>query len=78
MPRRKNIPPDERLKLWVRSGGRCALCKKYLLEGDLTLRPIPLGEAAHMVGQQDTAASPRGKSALSAEERDLADNLILL
>lgn len=78
MPRHKDIPPNERLKLWVRSGGRCALCKKYLLEGDLTVRPISLGEAGHMVGQQDAAASPRGLSTLSAAERDLADNLILL
>lgn len=78
MPRRIAIPENERLKLWVRSGGRCAVCKKYLLEGDLTLRPIPLGEAGHMVGQQYAAASPRGLNALSAEERDLADNLILL
>ena len=78
MPRRRNIPPDERLKLWVRSGGRCALCKKYLLEGDLTLRPLFLGEAGHIVGQQETEASPRGESALPAAARDLAENLILL
>jgi hypothetical protein len=78
VPRRKNIPADERLKLWVRSGGRCALCKRYLLEGDLTLLPLYLGESAHVVGQQDNVASPRGKAALPANERDLADNLILL
>ena len=75
---RKKIPADERLKLWVRSGGRCALCKKYLLEGELTLLPLFLGESAHMVGQQDNEASPRGKAALPALDRDLADNLILL
>lgn len=78
MAARRNIPADERLKLWVRSGGRCALCKKYLLEGGLTGLPLALGESAHMVGQQDNEASPRGTAALPAEERDLADNLILL
>lgn len=78
MAARADIPATERLKLWVRSGGRCALCKKYLLEGDLTGLPLFLGESAHMVGAQDNEASPRGKAALPAEERDLADNLILL
>lgn len=78
MPRRTEIPPAESLKLWVRSGGRCALCKKYLLEGELTVRPLLLGERAHMVGQADTAASPRGQAALPREARDLADNLVLL
>lgn len=69
---------DERLRLWVRSGGRCALCKKYLLEGELTVRPLLLGEGAHIVGQQASEASPRGRHALPTGERDLADNLILL
>jgi len=59
----------------MQTGGRCALCKKYLLEGDLTALPLFLGEMAHMVGQQNTAASPRGKAALPAADRDLADNL---
>jgi hypothetical protein len=75
---RAAIPDDERLKLWVRSGGRCALCKDYLLEGALTARPLFIGEMAHMVGQADTAASPRGKDSLPVEDRNLADNLILL
>ena len=69
---------DERLKLWVRSGGRCALCKKYLLEGELTVRPLLLGEGAHIVGRHDNESSPRGKDELPTSDRDLADNLILL
>ena len=61
-----------------RSAGRCALCKEYLLEGALTIRPLFLGEMAHMVGQANTTASPRGKDPLPVEDRNLADNLILL
>jgi hypothetical protein len=75
---RAAIADDERLKLWVRSAGRCALCKEYLLEGALTIRPLFLGEMAHMVGQADSAASPRGNNRLPVEDRNLADNLILL
>src|SRR3954453_10991449 len=72
------IPDDERLKLWVRSGGRCTLCKDYLLEGALTVRALFIGEMAHMVGQANAAGSPRGKNPMPVEDRHLAENLILL
>lgn len=75
---RKKIPDSERLAVWVRCGGRCAICNKYLLEGGLTYREVSLGELAHIVGQQETDGSPRGKAELSSNERDLADNLMLL
>jgi hypothetical protein len=45
----------------VRSGGRCAVCGAYLLEGKLTHREFSLGELAHIVGQRTTPGSPRGK-----------------
>jgi hypothetical protein len=68
----------ERRKLWVKAGGRCTLCKRYLLEGDLTAVDVFLGEGAHIVGQQATARSPRGlDEGLDADERDLADNILL-
>ncbi len=73
-----SILEAERLKLWVRSGGRCALCKKYLLEGELTRLPLFLGESAHMIGAQDSDASPRGRASLPLDQRNLAENLILL
>jgi hypothetical protein len=76
---RRNIPDRERLKLWVRSGGRCAICNRYLLEGDLSPRELTFGELAHIVGQQATPGSPRGlEENLTPEERDNADNLILV
>jgi hypothetical protein len=67
----------ERRKLWVKAGGRCSLCKRYLLEGGLTAIEVPIGEAAHIVGQLNTKGSPRGLDDLDAAERDLADNILL-
>ena len=67
----------ERRKLWVKAGGRCTLCKKYLLEGGLTYKNIFVGEDAHIVGQQQTKGSPRGQGDLPIEERDKADNILL-
>lgn len=76
--KRKAIPQPERLKVWVRSGGRCAICGRYLLEGQLTHQEFTLGELAHIVGQQTTKGSPRGDDSLPKCERDKAENLMLL
>lgn len=70
------VSPDERLKVWVRAGGRCAFCNVYLLESELTRRPVLLGEVAHNVAASDTG--PRGDARLSAKLRNSADNLLLL
>ncbi len=72
------IPEPEKLRLWVRAGGRCEICNKYLLEDELTVRPINLGEMAHNVGRKDSKRSPRGDSPLPVEKRNTADNLLLL
>lgn len=66
------------MKVWVRSGGRCAICGRYLLEGKLTHKEFSLGELAHIVGQQTTKGSPRGDYNLDESKRDKADNLMLL
>jgi SMODS-associated and fused to various effectors sensor domain len=63
--------------LWVRAGGRCTLCKRYLLEGDLSGTEVPLGEGAHIVGRVDSEKSPRGKDPLPVDERDEVDNVML-
>lgn len=75
---RKKIPDSERLAVWVRCGGRCAICNKYLLEGGMTFREVSLGELAHIVGQQKTDGSPRGLADLAPVDRDHADNLMLI
>ena len=77
-PRRTRISEGERLKVWVRSGGRCAICNRYLLEGDLGASELTFGEMAHIVGQQASERSPRGLEDLNSSERDNADNIILL
>lgn len=74
----KDIPEVERLKLWVRAGGRCELCNAYLLEDELTMLAVNLGQMAHNVGRKQSTASPRGTDPLPVEERNLAENLLLL
>jgi hypothetical protein len=69
----------ERMKVWARSAGRCAVCGADLLEGTITRRQVFLGELAHIVGQQNTAGSPRGQVvAMSDVDRDKAENLMLV
>ena len=68
--------PDLRI-VWVRAGGHCVICKKYLMEGEITGRVYPLGEGAHIVGQSDSARSPRGQDPLPLDERDSPDNALL-
>lgn len=55
----KAVLRPERMKVWIRSAGRCAVCGRYLLEGQLTQKEATLGELAHLVGQQTTEGSPR-------------------
>src|SRR5690606_33741824 len=61
--------------LWVRSGGRCAICNKYLL--DLNYE-VSIGEMAHIVGWSKAKKSPRGEAELSLDARNTVDNLMLL
>lgn len=69
-------PWPEKLKVWVRHGGRCAFCNTYLLESDLTLRPVSLGELAHNKASSDEG--PRADAALAPTDRNKAENLLLL
>ncbi len=65
--------------LWGRSGNRCAFpdCRQILVEDDsLTDDPSLVGDEAHIVAREDEG--PRGTSALTSEERDKFDNLVLL
>lgn len=75
---RRKVPEAEQFKVWVRSAGRCAICGRDLLDDSLTRRVQKLGELAHIVGQQDSAGSPRGLDKMSEAERDSAANLMLV
>lgn len=68
---------DEKTLVWIRSGGRFAICNSYLLKTDYG-GVVPVGENAHIVGQSDGKKSPRGDDPLPHEERDQAENLVLL
>lgn len=63
--------------VWVRAGGHCILCQKYLLRGDITGLVYPLGEGAHVVGKKHSKKSPRGVDPLPESERDTPDNVLL-
>lgn len=75
---RGRISDTERFKVYLRSGGRCAMCGKYLLEGTATRRPMRLGELAHIVGAKQTPGSPRGMDPLPKDQREKAENLMLV
>jgi len=77
-PLKMNDP--EVLKLWVRAGGRCEFdgCNKYLLEDEFTGFPVSIADVAHIIGRKKSPRSPRGEDSLSIEERNKAENLILL
>lgn len=68
---------DAKQLVWIRSGGRCAICNDYLLDSELG-EVVPVGENAHIVGRKDTKGSPRGNDDLPLDKRDEADNLVLL
>jgi hypothetical protein len=65
-------------RVWVRCGGRCVICTKYLLlehleDGDAVRQ---IGEVAHVAGESPDG--PRGGSEIPVEERNDPSNLILL
>ena len=73
-----SITERTRLLLFVRSGGRCAVCYEDVTRSGVTWRPLPLGEQAHVVGRSTGEKSPRGGDPLPQDERDDVNNLILL
>lgn len=75
---RGSITADTNLRLWVRAGGRCEYCNRYLLEDDYSGYSVNLAERAHIVGATDAPRSPRGDANLPLSERDEIDNLMLL
>lgn len=74
----RHIPQEQQRLLWVRAGGRCELCNKYLLEDPSTMETLNLGELAHNVGHKQTSGSPRGDHPLPITRRNSADNILLL
>lgn len=76
---RTAVPESTRLRLWAKAAGRCVLCATYLLDNtDWFWHAIPNGQIAHIVGAGSGRESPRGDSALAADERAFEENLMLL
>lgn len=74
----RHIPQEQQRLLWVRAGGRCELCNKYLLEDPSTMETLNLGELAHNVGHKHSDRSPRGGDPLPVAQRNDAANILLL
>lgn len=69
--------------LWGKAASRCSMpdCRRPLVtESDVENTPghVILGEMAHIVGEKESADSPRGISSLPLDERNRYPNLILL
>lgn len=63
--------------LWGRAGGLCSICRIKLSEDKKASNDAyPFGEQAHIVAEEPEG--PRGKSSLTADQRNSYHNLILL
>lgn len=80
MTGRGSISHTATLRLWVLAGGRCEYrgCNTHLLEDDVTSFELNLADRAHIVGATDAPGSPRGDDPLALDERNAAENLMLL
>lgn len=72
------MPPKNSVKniVWGEAAGRCCICKKQLLIKPQNRSPFSLGEIAHIVGENQGSA--RYTTALTLEQRNQEDNLLLL
>ncbi|MFS8102097.1 SAVED domain-containing protein [Lentzea alba] len=74
----RTIPERIARRVWVAAGGRCTICNSYLLDEEYTGQAVMVGQLAHIVGWSTAPGSPRGGDPLHADQRNLADNLMLL
>jgi hypothetical protein len=71
------ISPRTTKMLWGRSSGLCSICRKELVvENTGADAEALIGDMCHMVAESEDG--PRGQSALTSEQRDRYENLILL
>lgn len=75
---RTSIPQDVKLKLWLKSGGRCQFrgCNKLLYRDDLTQQKMNRSYIAHIIA--DSPDGPRGDAVLSPKLAKEFSNLMLL
>ena len=74
------MPVSESVRhlVWVRAGGRCIICNKYLVSDHLGKSRFvrQIGEVAHIAGESEKG--PRGSSGTPVSDRNDPDNLMLL
>jgi hypothetical protein len=70
------IPPKDTKILWGKSAGKCSICKCNLIQDRSDGRSYPLGEMAHIEGENEGSA--RFNNQLNVPDRAKYDNLILL
>jgi hypothetical protein len=71
------ITDKTRKILWARSGNRCAICRRELVNESTEIDDEAIiGEECHIVARE--VNGPRGNSPLPIDERDKLANLILL
>ncbi|MGD2086387.1 MAG: HNH endonuclease signature motif containing protein [Candidatus Aminicenantes bacterium] len=73
---KKSINPSQQKLLWGKSASRCAICKEILHKPDKEGKDYPIGEMAHIEGENPGAA--RYNTNMTDEERNNYQNLILL
>lgn len=73
---RKSISDKNIKLLWGQSGKKCPLCKVVIIEEGKTGNPFPVGEMAHIEGENEGAARYNPK--MTADQRADYQNLILL
>ncbi len=74
----ENVSELETIRLWTKAGARCEFpgCNDYLWQDSLTLKEANFSQKAHIVAKK--LNGPRGNSSLPMEERNKAENLMLL
>ncbi|MDB5292195.1 MAG: hypothetical protein JWL69_3436 [Phycisphaerales bacterium] len=71
------VSTKTRILIWSRAANRCCICRSALFMNDVsTDNPSLVGDIAHIVAESPDG--PRGDSPLTADQRDLYANLILL
>lgn len=73
---KRNIPQLDIKVLWGKSGCRCALCKTPIVETDSDNCDYPIGEMAHIEGENDGSA--RYNYNMNNAQRNSSKNLLLL
>lgn len=74
----RNVSVRTALRVWTAAGGRCEMCNRRLSDDEYTGAEVSVGQLAHIVGWSTAKGSPRGADELPSDQRNEAENLMLL